>query len=278
MDTLRVKLQNKVLDKELQEKGFIRIPNLYDSKLIEELKTLYASYHTDHTDRHPLFWNSMNDVPTQQGLELSAKILNIIRPSLIPLLSDFETPVAQFMSKNFGPNTEVNLHRDTTIFEEEKYTYINLWIPLVDATPQTGCLYVVPYSHRVFTYCRLHVFPWHYDYMRQDLNSHLAAVEVNAGDCVIFCDRMLHGSFSNLSAQFRPAVYLGAIAPNAQVSYYYYEEKSNQVRVYAVPGNFYFEKDFSEPKGKYPLMTQFEFNPPHFTFAEVSKKLYDVQN
>ncbi len=98
--------------------------------------------------------------------------------------------------------------------------------------------------------------------MQQELIEMAEVIYANAGDLVIYLDRTLHGSMINCSGDSRPVVHLGALNPDNQLCFYYHDHETGKVRVYEVPFDFFFQKDFSDPGKKYPLVREFIFNPP----------------
>jgi hypothetical protein len=98
-------------------------------------------------------------------------------------------------------------------------------------------------------------------------------IAAKAGDCVIYTDKTLHGSFINQTSDSRPVVHLGAHHPSYELLYYFYDEQTNEVRTYEVPADFYFHNDFSEPKERFKLHSRFQYNPPKLDTATVVRDL-----
>jgi ectoine hydroxylase-related dioxygenase (phytanoyl-CoA dioxygenase family) len=277
MDQIRPHFLDHTLDARLVKDGFVEIPQLLDKYEVRELVREYDRYHTDRSGSQATLWNSSNDIPTEAGKALSTKILQFAKPRLQKILAGFDAPLAQIISKNHGDSSDVHLHRDTTIFDEDQYTYLNVWIPLVDTDEKTGGMFFLPGSHRLFRYPRLHVFNWHYNYLRDSLMPYVQSLKGKAGDCVVFTDRVLHGSWPNQAGAFRPVAFLGLVHPQAQIRYYYYDAQINEVRIYDVPDDFYFRRDFTEPKNKYPMVGRFSYQPDAYTAADVITQLKDWQ-
>ena len=101
-------------------------------------------------------------------------------------------------------------------------------------------------------------------------------ISAEAGDLVIYLDKTLHGSHVNYSNDSRPVVHFGALHPDVELQFYRLDEKKENVKVYAVPFRFYFDKDFSAVESKYPLVGEFKFIPPQLAVTQVKEKLKDL--
>jgi hypothetical protein len=218
-------------------------------------------------------WNSLYDVPANQGQDISDKILDVLRPKFDKFFISYHTPVATFMSKNSSSDSNCALHRDYSTQDEENFQYRNVWIPLVSTKKNNGALYVLKGSNIVFDYVLPMFTEWPYKSMQEQLKQMSQVIEADAGDMVIYLDKTLHGSLVNFSEDSRPVVHLGALHPENILCFYYHDRHTERVRVYEVPFNFFFEKDFSDPGKKYPLVREFQFNPPALDIAAVRERL-----
>jgi ectoine hydroxylase-related dioxygenase (phytanoyl-CoA dioxygenase family) len=218
-------------------------------------------------------WNSIFDVGAENGILISHRILDILKPRLDALFESYYAPVATYMSKNSNPHSTCDLHRDFTTSDESLFQYRNIWIPLVPTTMRNGALYVLRRSHLVFDYVLPMFCEWPYKDMQDELFKHIETVECDAGDLVIYLDKTLHGSHVNRSEDSRPVVHFGALHPDVQLLYYHLDRATNKVRSYEVPFRFFFENDFSEPVGRYPLHGETEYKPLALTVNQVLQGL-----
>lgn len=90
---------------------------------------------------------------------------------------------------------------------------ISIWIPLADATPENGCLMLVPGSHRqVFEHDQIKDagtkggFGNRLDLVSLGLPHEPVTVPLKAGSAVLFHDLTLHASLPNTSGEPRRAV------------------------------------------------------------------------
>lgn len=85
-------------------------------------------------------------------------------------------------------------------------TKYSLWIAMDDATPDNGCLKVIPGSHRI---------NYDHDYLEGAVSfvnripervledCDVVTVPLNAGSAIVFHDRLIHSSYPNTSGQDR---------------------------------------------------------------------------
>jgi hypothetical protein len=258
-DYNRAKFVDSALESEMCENGFIYFPSFITQKEVKALLDLYHSFHTTISSGKGM-WNSMYDVGVENGSIISKEILSILKPYLDSIFTEYKAPVASFMSKNPGENGICEFHRDFSIMDENQNEYRNVWIPLVDIDRKNGALYALKKSHRLFDYPLPMFEKWNYIDLQDRLFQMASIFEVKAGDLIVYADRTLHGSFLNLSNQSRPVVHLGALPLNYQLAYYQLE--GTKVKVHEVTENYYFSNEFEKSMDNFPLITEFEYEPP----------------
>jgi len=273
MRVIQPQLTNPALNAEINDNGYVLYSQLFSGDEVKQMLDLYNQNHIERTNHPSDMWNSLYDIDRETGITISHKLMAIIQPKLDNIMVDFKAPVASLMSKNYGDKSDCALHRDTSAFDENRFEYFNIWIPLVDTYKENGTIYFLKGSHKLLGYPRPPALSWYYKYLTNTLMPQAETVNAKAGDCIIFLGKVLHGSYQNHTKHFRPVVFVGAVHPEAELLFHFYDNEKNEVRAYAVPHNFYFGKDFSEPVGKYPHRLTFEYKPPHFEGAEIAEKL-----
>jgi len=108
--------------------------------------------------------------------------------------------------------------------------------------------------------------------MQAQLLETVQTVECDAGDLVIYLDKTLHGSHINRSDESRPVIHFGALHPDVELLFYFLDIGTRKVRTYKVPYQFFFENNFSEPVGRYPLYSEFDYSPPAINFDDVMQR------
>ena len=143
-------------------------------------------------------------------------------PSMLDLVQSLVHPgIALFSAKviSKGPREQdmiCHWHQDEAYWQDRfpRQRRVSLWIPLQDATPDNGCLRVVPGSHRraILPHlprtsrnhgaCRLS-----FAHGAEDLPGAIE-VPLPAGDLIIFSSRLQHASGGNRTDQHRRAFIL----------------------------------------------------------------------
>jgi ectoine hydroxylase-related dioxygenase (phytanoyl-CoA dioxygenase family) len=87
---------------------------------------------------------------------------------------------------------------------------ITVWIPLVDSTPENGCLHLIPGTHtkRVIQHFKEGITGTRYEALSDDVaaGKKVVALPVPAGSAILFNDRLIHMSTPNNSDHVRWSV------------------------------------------------------------------------
>lgn len=160
----------------------------------------FLKYGRSWRDRLPGYYHLMANgtildaVESLIGGEIFANPVYNVRPK-VPKVAAGAVPWHQ--DKSYWPDANSN-------------PVITVWIPLVDATLQNGCLHIKPRTHRQ------KLLKWHheqytgtgYTALTEDQLGGTETVElpVNAGTAILFNDRCLHMSTPNNSHEVRWSV------------------------------------------------------------------------
>jgi ectoine hydroxylase-related dioxygenase (phytanoyl-CoA dioxygenase family) len=261
---------NPEIQRNYEEFGYVIIRNVLNPSEIQELKYLF-DLHYQYCGENNSLWNSLCDIPHEKSELLSKIILRIVKPRLDEHITNYVCPAATFLVKNPTPISTVNLHRDFSVQDEPDFSYQNIWLPIVDTTPENGQLYVLKGSHKFFDYPLPHNAPWPYLEHEKLLLKYCEAIDAKAGDLVIYGDKVLHGSTSNRTDRPRPVVHFGLLHPEAKLLYYYLNNENSEVTVYEVPYSFFFENAWGNQDGRFPIYKKFQYNPPKYS-AEIIKE------
>lgn len=256
------------LQKEYEDSGYVHIKAVLNSSEVAELKVLF-DLHYGHEEKSSILWNSLCDIPHDKSAILSNQILAIVKPKLDLCVKNYVCPAATFLVKNPNPSSTVTVHRDFSVQDEPDFSYQNIWLPIVDTTAENGQLHVLKKSHLFFDYPLPHNTLWPYLKFEQMFVKHCHVISANAGDLIIYSDKLVHGSLDNLTDKPRPVVHFGLLHPEAKLLYYYHNEKTNEVTVYEVPYDFFFENAWGNQDGRFPILKKFDFNPPAYTEDQI---------
>lgn len=166
-------------------------------------------------------------------------IRSVTLPRLRALLPGRAMVFAGFMAKAVGPETAFPIHQDPTVVDEERWTPLTFWVPLVDVGPETGCMQAIPGSHRLDASPRPAFRPFPHQHEDARLRPLLRLVPMRAGQAMLSHPALFHASTPNRGAERRVAC-VGMVVPgDAEVRYYRRREDEAVIDVHPVPPGFY---------------------------------------
>jgi ectoine hydroxylase-related dioxygenase (phytanoyl-CoA dioxygenase family) len=110
-----------------------------------------------------------------------------------------------FMSKGCEGETTFPLHQDPSLMDEERWTPLTFWIPLVDVDVVNGCMYGVPGSHLLQSGPRPSFASFPHPDLQDELRRYLRPIPMRAGQLLIFHSALIHASPDNQSGSLRVA-------------------------------------------------------------------------
>lgn len=263
---------NPAIQQQYEENGYVLIKNVLNEEDVMALRQLFEM-HYPKTGWPSTMWNSLCDIPHDKSATLSEQILKIVKPRLDEHITNYVCPAATFLVKNPNEQSTVSLHRDFSVQDEPEFSYQNIWLPIVDTTPENGQLRVLRKSHHFFDYPLPHNTIWPYLEHEELLLKYSDVVDAKAGDLVVYSDKALHGSPDNRSSGPRPVVHFGLLHPEAKLYYYYHNKEKDEVTVYEVPYTFFFENAWGNQDGRFPIYKKFKYHPPVLTKAQIMEWL-----
>ncbi|HEY1691404.1 MAG TPA: phytanoyl-CoA dioxygenase family protein [Polyangiaceae bacterium] len=138
-----------------------------------------------------------------------ARIAAAIEPFVEATFVDHRTVLFNLFTKRARADRSlVRYHQDFAMIDERGGdTALQLWIPLVDTTPENGALVVVEGSHREASWLRPHDMRHPlYAASLSELPPGAVSLPLRAGHGVAFTNRTAHGSPPNRSAHERLAI------------------------------------------------------------------------
>lgn len=265
---LKPTFKNPDFEKEINENGYIIIPNFLPKDKVDFIMNLYRNAHHESVAG---CWNSLYDLPTGTGKEISDAITSVTAPYLDLYFENWKFPSAFFIVKNPGQGHESLIHRDDSMHDETQVEYRQCWVPLVDITETNGTLYVIPKSHKLFTDERPMFAKWPHAHLGKRLEKEFVNLYPKAGDLVVYFDKTLHGSYKNVTKETRPVFQGGVMHKDAEPFFTRYNSKTNMVESYAVDPEFFFNKGYMQEKvnEKYPLVKTVPYAPTQLTEADI---------
>jgi len=231
---ISVRISDNLVKIELEQKGYSILKGFASAEIVNQLLTFYYDTVGQSEVREGFFtthWSSKYDY----RIKVNRFVQKILLPELARGFSSFKCLLGYFLFKAPSSNNSVYMHQDWTLIDETRYTGYILWIPLIDTNIQNGCFHLVPGSHKVFTHPRGSNMPQkHHGISDKDF----LPIPANAGDAIIFDQRLLHASPPNFSDKDRVAAGLIIVPSEADVIHYFYDEETGLTSMNTVNDSF----------------------------------------
>lgn len=266
----RIRFRDAAIEQQFERDGYIVLKNFADAAMVDRMRAVFEAYYVPPTEKM-VCWNSAVNVGEDEKKQISAELLKLLTPQLRQHIDSYMDHFGYFLTKPADETaTNLAIHRDASAVDEKQFEYLIFWMPLVDINKETGYLYLMPGSNRLFEYELPFGVSWPYKHLDSELQKYAVKLDLKAGDAAIFSGKTLHGSYANMSGAPRPVVCCGLVDPATELMYYYYDREKNNVEAYTVSPDFFLQSDFSHPKEKYPLRFSFEYQPPKLTGRDIS--------
>jgi ectoine hydroxylase-related dioxygenase (phytanoyl-CoA dioxygenase family) len=174
---------------------------------------------------------------------VDAGIRRLIAPRVDALFTGYRIAFCTFAVKD--PRSEVSevpLHQDWSFVDEQRFTSIGLWCPLIDVNVENGCLQMVKGSHAFGHPPRAACTPFAYPELVPYLRAtSLMPIPMKAGQAMLFDQRLFHASPPNRSLVERVAA-TAVLVPNESTLRYYHvvdRHKPTCIEVFEVDDQFY---------------------------------------
>ena len=236
------------------KQGFVTVPFIDESE-VKQLNDLFDELHTDLPKEGFISGSYSPDMAYKQ--KASDAIVEVLNKHYERLFTEYQAFGAAFLFKMPSENSELGIHQDWTIVDEEKYVALNCWIPLTDINETNGGLQVVPGSHYpAYHTVRAPTVPFFFSGNEDAVVPLSVPFYVKAGEAVILNQSVIHYSPPNRSNKIRKAITAGVKSKGAPMQFHYKapDRGDNQLEAFIMPENFLisfddFYKDiFERPK------------------------------
>jgi ectoine hydroxylase-related dioxygenase (phytanoyl-CoA dioxygenase family) len=187
----------------------------------------------------------------------SDKIVSVFQSSYDRFFQNYTPFGGSYLYKIPSEDSDLVLHQDWTIVDEEQYLALNVWVPLCDIHADNGPLMVLPGSHYPsFPVLRAPTLPFFFSGNEEVVMKHLIPLHVKAGEAVVLNQSLIHYSPPNRSGRIRKAITAGVKTQGAPMIFHYYDQKKGapEVEAFAQEDDFlirfenFFEDIFQRPK------------------------------
>jgi hypothetical protein len=233
--------------------GFVVIPFL-DTPDLDSLQKLFAKLHPDlPTGAGFISGSYSNDLDYKR--EASDAIVNIYTKHFDRVFQNYQPFGAAFLYKLPSSHSELGVHQDWTIVDEEKYVALNCWIPLTDIDEHNGALHVMPGSHYpAYHTLRAPTIPFFFSGSEEEVIGATIPFYIKAGEAVILNQSVIHFSPPNRSDRIRTAITAGVKTKGAPMIFHY-KNDTNTVTQYQMPEDFLIRfEDFAKSIFKAPAL------------------------
>lgn len=257
-NVLRGLFQNKQLENELFDKGYIKIP-FFSEEEMGELKSFYYGVHPDKkidlqgtlNGIHMTTWSGNSGYKRM----VASFIRNVFDKGISRVFQNHRHLNHVFIAKEGGAKTEFNIHQDWSVVDESEHYSVNIWVPLHDVNKDNGALWILPGSHRLDQPIRGagYLFP---DYISEmdKLRDRVKCIDVKEGEALIFFHSTIHGSPPNNSAERRAVACCTVINEKAPIRTYFQRDENSPLMVYEPADDFMFNYQ--------DIMNEAVTNPP----------------
>lgn len=245
--------KDDALQKQIETKGYVVLPLLSD----EMLKACLEIYKESDLDVQQEKYNTLEVNLEAHRRRIASKLEAILQKVILDKLDDYKIYGYNFAIKKANSQIRFNAHTDNISADEDKYTSINVWVPLVDADETNGALYMLEGSHKFDLPPRGLGMPFAFKEIQSIIEENARPLPVKAGNAIFFNSRMIHGSGENNTGVDRPAIIIGTAPKEAELLIYMNHDKirHNEYEVFEIDESFFHKvvlgkrPDFAKSRG-----------------------------
>ncbi|HLP19107.1 MAG TPA: phytanoyl-CoA dioxygenase family protein [Chitinophagales bacterium] len=269
--------KDEAMQARFDKQGFLIVP-LLDAEDVKYLSDFFDALHPDLPTEGFVSGSYSPDLDYKK--KASDEIVKVFSKHYERLFVDYQPFGAAFLFKMPSQNSDLAIHQDWTIVDEENYVALNCWVPLTDVNEKNGALQIVPGSHyNALKTLRAPTLPFFFSGNDDLVEQESIPMCVKAGEAVILNQSVIHYSAANTSDKIRKAITAGVKSKGSPMQFNYYnEDKPGKVEVFEMPEEFLISfKDFANDIFRRPYMGESkgyrEYKMPQFTREELRKEI-----
>ncbi|MFT5860226.1 MAG: hypothetical protein ACI865_002334 [Flavobacteriaceae bacterium] len=260
------------IQRKFDEDGFVKIPLLSE----EEVDALARMREEYFPEKGSVFFSSSYLDDYDLKMEISNKISEAITAGLEKQCVNFRLIGAAYLIKGIGKHSEMPMHQDWTIVDEQEFYAVNVWIPLTDTNEENGTLELMKGSHNWNEALRAPTLPMSFAGLESKIKPKLTVVPAKKGEVIILNQATIHYSKPNMTDEIRPAVTSGMISQKAPLKFHYWDKERNQIEEFAQKDDFLLRfENFMEAIYKRPLMGEskqfFDYTIPRWNEKDLDR-------
>tara|TARA_R110002051_G_scaffold266396_2_gene326145 strand:- start:18418 stop:19284 length:867 start_codon:yes stop_codon:yes gene_type:complete len=235
MQTIQFKEEEKSIA--LMEKGYATFPLLSPEQIAQLTKTFYEF----HKQEPQGFYATTHIEDKALRKTLSDQISTVIASETPRLFHNMEILGGAYIAKASGDKGILPLHQDWNIVDEKMARSYNLWIPLVDVSPENGTMKILPKSHIKQENYRGPGIPSLFQNITEVVDEYMLSLNMKAGEALLYDHALWHSSPKNNTQKLRLCIVLGVVPTSTPLKYY--APRENQIAEFNSYSDFFFEHD-----------------------------------
>ena len=223
------------LEKEFDSNSYVVIDLLTN----EEVEYLDKKYYELHSSNNRGFYATTFHSDLEYRKRVDDIVSAVFNPALEKHFINHRNFLGSYVTKNNEPKSELGMHQDLTLVDEDHFVPINVWCPLVDINETNGALRLLKGSHRFPRTYRSPTIPFTYQEHVRYIEKFMTPMYIKAGQAVVCSQSTLHDSVPNVSNKFRVVAQTFVSHKNAQFQVVYRDKKKpSQLELYAEDSDF----------------------------------------
>jgi len=244
---MRAIFRDEQKQNEFMRKGYAQFPFLSANDvnhLLAEMKELTPDDRFDPDGSaicRNTFHSSFLDTNADYKQKTYDLISELVGPRLKDILADYKILLCQFVVKPPGKG-DLLPHQNWNFVRNHKNTTVTVWCPLTDVGVSNGTLRVVEASHKISPFIAAPFLPNYCANFEAEIREKYSTpITLNAGECVIFDDSLLHWSEPNRSKESRDVMVVECIPAESVGTIFFFDRESpeNEFEVLEVDSSFF---------------------------------------
>ncbi len=221
--------KDKNIEAEFDKNGFVVV----DFMGKDEIDFLEKKYYELHDKNNRGFYATTFLSDLEYRKRVDEVVSSIHNPALERHFENHKNFLGSYVTKNNEPKSDLGMHQDLTLVDEDQFVPVNVWCPLIDINERNGALRLLKGSHRFPRTYRAPTIPFSYQEHVKFLDKYMTPMYVKAGQAVICSQSTLHDSVPNVSDKFRIVSQTFVAHKDAQFQVVFRDKKNpKQIEVY----------------------------------------------
>ena len=226
-----------------ERQGFLVLPILTQEE-VQHFDRLFDELHPQLPEAGFHSGSYSSDMTYKK--KVSEEIKRVYHRAYEDIFQNYTPFGGAFLFKMPSPDSDLFIHQDWSVVDEEQHVALNIWTPLSDITMENGPLMVLPGSHYdAFPVLRAPTMRYFFDHDYESAIRQMEPILVKAGTAVILNQSLVHYSPPNRSGKIRKAITAGVKTKDAQMIFYYKDNQrtDNQIEKFEMDDDFFIHFD-----------------------------------